>query len=598
MSEFSSAKTLRERVDLLSETMSSDVAITFLPSVDALNAERRISFNLFAAETRALTHAILAAGVQPGSTIAALLPLSDTSYQAILASMLVGTLAPMNYFLEADAFTGLIKGVRANTLLTTLSAADDPAYAAKVAAIRAAIPDLRHIVFGEGDVPEGAIRIDTNLDAATGEAWPDGLPNSPDRHLVYMLTGGTTGLPKVVPHTEKMYLSLFESGSRAQGSVRGETMLSALPLFHTSGVLNAGLIPLMAGASIVVPSAKGFRDPDLVKRYWDLVNTYGVTVGAAVPTALAAVAANMQGVSVPKMRLILTGGAPLPQTIADEVKSTLGVDIVNGWGMTETCGFSVLNPLDNPRSETVGYAIEGVEVEVRELQSDGALGGQVSSGQIGELVARGSIVIQSYLRPKPETFTEDGWLRTGDLARFDEAGALMITGRAKDLIIRGGHNIDPSIIEDAADRYPAVQLSAAVGRPDAYSGELPVLFVQLRPGEAATPQEILEFISPHIPERAAIPKAIYILDELPLSGPGKISKLSLRKRAAAQVFQKDIDTAAGPDRAAVELQDDPEFGQVASIFPKEFLSRAVRDSIDAQLAKYSIKTRWNKGPAK
>ena len=138
---------------------------------------------------------------------------------------------------------------------------------------------------------------------------------------------------------------------------------------------------------------------------------------------------------------------------------------------------------------------------------------------------RGDIVIKSYFVPRRGSHTRDGWLRTGDQGRIDADGYLWITGRLKDIIIRNGHNIDPAVIEEPAYQHPAVQLAAAVGRPDKYAGELPVLYVQLKPGASAAAEEIEAFVRERFVERAATPKAIQIVPEIPLSGLGKISKL-------------------------------------------------------------------------
>jgi fatty-acyl-CoA synthase len=131
----------------------------------------------------------------------------------------------------------------------------------------------------------------------------------------------------------------------------------------------------------------------------------------------------------------------------------------------------------------------------------------------------------------------DGWLDSGDLGRLDKDGYLWLTGRSKDLIIRGGHNIDPIVIEEALVRHPAVETAAAVGLPDTYAGELPMAFVQLRPGASATPDELREFCRQEIPERAAVPVQVVPIPQMPLTGVGKIFKPALRLDAAQRAFE-------------------------------------------------------------
>lgn len=594
MTEFSKATSLRERVDMVSGSLGPEIAITFSETCDEHEHLTKISFSEFGDKVRRRTGGLLAAGISAGDVIAVFLPLTPTSYQTLLSAMLVGTVAPLNYLLEAEALVDLLRQVKATTLLTSATAAEDPAFPEKIATIRNALPNIRFVVFGDGPLVGNTIRLD-EVEGVSGEAWPAGLPADTNRNMVLMLTGGTTGKPKIVPHTEAMYLALFEAGAHAQGTLRGERMFSALPLFHTSGTLNAGLIPLMAGTSIFIPSAKGYRDPEVAKRFWELVTRYDITLGAAVPTALAAIASNKPSARVPGFKYILTGGAPLPQATAEAIKASSGANVVNGWGMTETCGFSVLNPLDDPRIETVGFPFDCIDAEIRLPAADGNLTALAQTDEIGELVVRGATVITRYLDDYPNAFTPDGWLRTGDLARIDGKGHLTITGRQKDIIIRGGHNIDPDIIESAAYRHPSVELAAAIGRPDSYAGEMPILFVQPRPSAKIDPDELLEFIRPLILERAAVPKSIHVLAVMPLSGPGKISKLILRREAARSVFQDEIDAISGAGKIMVSVQDDSRHGIVAEFLEISEITSDVREEIDEKLKIYSIATRWAEG---
>jgi fatty-acyl-CoA synthase len=151
---------------------------------------------------------------------------------------------------------------------------------------------------------------------------------------------------------------------------------------------------------------------------------------------------------------------------------------------------------------------------------------------------RGPNVAAGYTDPARNAgvFRDDGWLITGDLGFLDEAGLIHITGRAKDIIVRGAHNIDPAVIEEIAAEHPAVVLCAAVGEPDAYAGELPLLFVTLKPGASLTEAEMLDFLAERIHERPALPKAVVVLDAMPATGVGKIYKPALRAMAVERRF--------------------------------------------------------------
>jgi fatty-acyl-CoA synthase len=160
----------------------------------------------------------------------------------------------------------------------------------------------------------------------------------------------------------------------------------------------------------------------------------------------------------------------------------------------------------------------------------------------------------------------DGWLDSGDLGRLDAEGYIWLTGRSKDLIIRGGHNIDPVIIEEALNRHPAVETAAAVGLPDTYAGELPMVFVQLRPGASVTADELREFCRREIPERAAVPVQVALIAVMPVTGVGKIYKPALRLEAAQRAFAAAIAPLQGEGViAAVTVRNDPTHGMLAVV---------------------------------
>src|SRR5262245_27021068 len=179
---------------------------------------------------------------------------------------------------------------------------------------------------------------------------------------------------------------------------------------------------------------------------------------------------------------------------------------------------------------------------------------------------RGPQVTPGYLNPRHDrgAMLADGWLDSGDLGRLDADGYLWLTGRAKDLIIRGGHNIDPAIIEDALHAHSEVALAAAVGRPDAYAGEVPVAYVQLRPGSRRDEAELMAHVRERIGERAAIPKAIRIRESLPVTPIGKIFKPALRLAEMAETAKEAL-AAEGLQAQRVEARSDPKHGSVVAI---------------------------------
>jgi fatty-acyl-CoA synthase len=191
--------------------------------------------------------------------------------------------------------------------------------------------------------------------------------------------------------------------------------------------------------------------------------------------------------------------------------------------------------------------------------------------------------------------TADGWLITGDLGRIDSDGNLFVTGRSKDIIIRGGHNIDPGVIEDALLQSPEVLLAAAVGKPDAHAGELPVAYVQLIAGSEITEAALLALVAPRIPERAAIPKEIFIIDRIPLTDAGKPAKVVLRHDAAERTFRAALSQlpglSTGLHRLQVNAGPHPLHGTLVTILlttPAHLDPTALVAAIDELMSRYSL----------
>jgi fatty-acyl-CoA synthase len=208
--------------------------------------------------------------------------------------------------------------------------------------------------------------------------------------------------------------------------------------------------------------------------------------------------------------------------------------------------------------------------------------------ETGLLVISGPNVFAGYAQPEHNEgiWVELGdgkrWFNTGDLGRCDADGYFWLTGRKKDLIIRGGHNIDPATIEEPLHRHPAVQVAAAIGRPDAHAGELPIAYVQLKPGATATESDLVEFVRSEIGERAALPKRIRIIEAMPLTGVGKIFKPELKRRETVDALLSAL-AEAGIEGASVDAVQDPSHGTVLHV---ELRSRAMEEQAASVLGRF------------
>jgi fatty-acyl-CoA synthase len=258
-----------------------------------------------------------------------------------------------------------------------------------------------------------------------------------------------------------------------------------------------------------------------------------------VPTVLAALVNVPVNADISSLRYCRTGAAPLAPELGARFERHTGLHVHEALGMTEMAGISTITPPGVTADVgCVGFRLPHSRMRIVALDEHGnASTRELPAGERGMVQFKAPNVIPGFVdtREDANAFTADGWLASGDLGWLDEQGLLHLTGRSKDLIIRSGHNIDPKVIEDALGAHPAVQLCAAVGAPDAYAGELPVVFATLRPGMHATEAELLAFTAARVDEAPARPKSVTILERMPMTNVGKVYKPELRELAAAAV---------------------------------------------------------------
>ena len=263
----------------------------------------------------------------------------------LVATLIVATLAPVNYFLEVEALIRIVKASGASVLLIHRRFDDGADIIERLKKVHRALPRLKLLVFGIGPGIDEVDDVDGVATAQSSTYWPESAcERARERVVALFHTGGTTGLPKLVPHTEAMYEAMLNRAGPAREPRRAKRS-SPVCRFHTSGVLQAGIVPLCNGTHIVIPSSRGFRDGRAISNYWRFVQRYRVTIGAGVPTVLAALTAVAPDGPVTSLKRILVGGDAIARaTVAKIVEMTGGAEVIEGWGVTETCGFSVMNP--------------------------------------------------------------------------------------------------------------------------------------------------------------------------------------------------------------------------------------------------------------
>jgi len=298
---------------------------------------------------------------------------------------------------------------------------------------------------------------------------------------------------------------------------------------------------MFSGARVVWPGPAGYRDKALYARFWQIVEHYRIAAMSAVPTVYGTLAQVPVDADISSLRLPIVGASPLPSSVREAFARHTGVRLLEGYGLTEaTCASTWTRPGEE-RPGSVGRALPGQQVKAVRIGDDGSWA-DCAPGETGVLAIGGPAVFAGYVtghdaagpRVSRDGAVRDGWLNTGDLGRVDADGFVHLTGRAKDLIIRGGHNIDPRTIEEALLAHPAVGAVAAVGQPDQYSGEVPVAYVVPAGPGPFDEAELLAWAAAAIDEAAARPKHVYPVDAIPVTAIGKQFKPALSADAAVR----------------------------------------------------------------
>jgi len=318
---------------------------------------------------------------------------------------------------------------------------------------------------------------------------------------------------------------------------------------------------------VVFPTPQGYRGDGVFDNFWKLIERFKTTFIITVPTAISALMQRPVDADISTVKTAFSGSAPLPLELFKRFEKTAGVKVVEGYGLTEATCLVSCNPVDGPsKVGSVGVPLPYTDVKILVHTSDGVA--PCPADEIGEICVSNPGVFAGATYTEAEKnrnlFHYDSYLRTGDLGRIDGDGFLWITGRAKDLIIRGGHNIDPAEIEEALATHEAVAMVGAIGQPDAHAGELPCAYVELVAGASATVDELMEYAKGHVNERAAHPKHIEILPELPKTAVGKVFKPDLRRLATTRVFNEAL-KKAGVDATVSSVVEDKKKGLVAMI---------------------------------
>ena len=520
------------------------LAVRYVRTVGAPKSDQTLTYSQFVERIRQAANLFRRLGVKQEDTVAILAPHALATQIALWGAELAGRACPINPMLTPEHIISLLKASGAKVAVILGENDDMTLWARLVPALRES-RCLTHILDCDSDrtTPGSDGCFENLLEKEAGKSLDFVPGGGPDAIAAYFHTGGTTGAPKLAIHTRRNQAFVGRSAALMYDLGPDDLLVNGFPLFHVAGAFVYGLSVFATGGSLLIPTRLGMRNQDFVKSIWKQVEHYGVTVIGGVPTVMSALMAVPVDADIASMRVMLTGGSPLPTELADAFERTIGKPVRNILGMTECAGVVTIEPFHGPRTAgSTGLRLPFTEVKAfRSASSLSNFQSPCAPDETGVVALRGPNVSPGYTDPKRNAGTfEHGWLISGDLGHVDSEGRVHVTGRAKDVIIRGAHNIDPVLIEDALLQHPDVAIAAAVGQPDAYSGELPVAYVTLKAGASANPESLRAFIAPLVAEPAAQPKTIAILGEMPVTPIGKIYKPALRVLATRRAIEESL----------------------------------------------------------
>lgn len=553
----------------------TDIAIAEHVTAARDEVAKHLTFAALAKKINQTANLFHSFGVKRTDVVSILLPNLTETHLSIWASQAVGIANPINYLLQVEHIVEILNEVKAKVLVT-VSLDDATELGKKVHQIIERVPSLEHLILLNDSYTEINSKkvtvIDFNSAIATQseERLAQAFQPKGDNIAMYFHTGGTTGRPKIakLSHDNISFVVQVYAGFNAYHGK--SAVLNALPLFHVFGVIAASLSMFIVGRKVVIMTPEGFRNPNTVKNWWYFVSKYQVCWFPTVPTIMSVLLQQPdEKIDLSCFEYAACGSAPLPLELKLSFQRKFNCSVTNGYGMTESsCLIARVLPGSDIKGVAVGNGIPYTRVIAVQL-NDNKISRVCDINEPGIILVKGPNIFQGYLNESDNegAWVEGVWFNTGDLGVINALGHIQLTGRAKDLIIRGGHNIDPQIIEDALMSHAGVIQSVAIGQPDVHSGEIPVAYVVVKNDpqitQHITASELLAFCQANISERAAIPKRIEILDSIPLTAVGKVFKPLLRNKATEfsvnELFNKHDITAD------VKSEFDPEKGQVVHI---------------------------------
>ena len=582
--ERSVSKTMYEFINSVAERHGKRPGISFQLTSGPKDKAETLSWQEFRDKSVQAANLFRQLGIGEKDVVAYLLPICNEAALTLIGGSIAGIANPINPLLEPEQIAAILRETNAKVLVTLTGfpktdlaqlAADAVAEAPNVETVlevdlnRYLSPPRSWIVpliRPKVNVNHSARVMNFNIELDKHNLSLNFDDAADDRVAAYFHTGGTTGMPKVAQHKYSGMVYNGWLGDRLLFKPE-DIIICPLPLFHVFACHVILMAMISSGAHVVFPTPQGYRGDGVFDNFWKLIERWNVSFMITVPTAISALMQRPIDADVSSLRTAFSGSAPLPVELFKKFEKATGVEIVEGYGLTEATCLVSCNPDQGLKKVgSVGLPLPHTNVKILMDTADGPK--ECNRDEIGEICIEnpGVYAGNTYteLAKNDNLYHFETYLRTGDLGRIDEDGYLWITGRAKDLIIRGGHNIDPAEIEEALAGHEAVGFAGAIGQPDAHAGEIPCAYVELVGGGSATPEELIEFVNARVSEKAAQAKYIEILPELPKTAVGKVFKPALRKSAIIRIYNESLESA-GVDAQVQSVIEDKQRGLVAQV---------------------------------
>ena len=578
------SRTMYEFVNSVAERHGQRPGVSFQITSGPNDKAETLNWQEFRDKSVQAANLLRRLGIGENDVVAYLLPICNEAALTLIGGSIAGIANPINPLLEPDQIAAILRETNAKVLVTLRAfpksdlaqlAADAVAQAPNIETIlevdlnRYLTPPkswIVRLIRPKVTASHSAKVLDFNLELNKQNRALDFEDATEDRVAAYFHTGGTTGMPKVAQHKYSGIVYNGWLGDRMLFS-SDDTIICPLPLFHVFACHVILMAMISSGAHVVFPTPQGYRGEGVFDNFWKLIERWNVSFMITVPTAISALMQRPVDADITSLKTAFSGSSPLPVELFKRFEKATGVQIVEGYGLTEVTCLVSCNPDQGLKKVgSVGIPLPHTNVKIILDTADGPT--ECATNEIGEIcVANPGVFAGSTYT---ETIKNKGLyhfnthLRTGDLGRMDEDGYLWITGRAKDLIIRGGHNIDPAQIEEALAGHEAVGFVGAIGQPDVHAGEIPCAYVELVLGATVTPEELITFANSLVTERAAQPKYIEILPELPKTAVGKVFKPALRKSAIIRTYNLAL-SEAGVDAQVQKVVEDKYRGLTAQV---------------------------------